>query len=566
MMRTILVWSLGLLLSVPGWAQEQVSEDVVNREKVFIEANREKLLGNYDEAIALLRDLHRQLPNEAAIAFELGRLHHATEDITEAVRYLKMACEQDPTNDWYPKYLADIYQAEGRNEEGARLYETLVERHPDDPYLYFKWAFFLVRAQKIDDALEVYDALEDRMGINEEIVRRRHTLYLGQGDTRRAARELERLIEAFPEVVSYRHLLASFYESQNNTEAARKVYEGILEVAPHDARAELALAGGSNQQRDEIAFLRQLRPVFERVDVDIDLKISQLFPFVTKVAETGDREIADAALELTEVLEQVHGSNAKGFAVAGDLYYHSGRRELALEKYEATLAIDKTEFEVWAQVLHILYELENFDHLADRANDAMDIFPNQAMVQYFYALGADGLDRYDDALDALSLADMMAGRDPRLRAEIRALTGQVHQHAGNMTAAQSSFDQAREQGADAPEVMFRYSQFLLEKEDTNDAREQAQRAYQTNPSNPHYAYGLSRALYAAGAYERATEPMNRALENGADHWPRALELQGDIRFRLNDVAGAVEWWQKALETGGDRAALEQKIAERRIVE
>jgi tetratricopeptide (TPR) repeat protein len=550
----------------PALAQVQVSEDVVNREKVFIEANREKLLGHYEEAIALLRDLHRQIPREAAVAFELGRLYHATEDISEAVRYLKMATELDPANDWYPKYLADIYQAEGRNKEGAAIYEALAARHPNDAYLYFKWAFFLVRAQDIDGALDVYEELEDRIGINEEIVRRRHTLYLGQGDVRRAARELERLIEAFPEVVSYRHLLASFYESQNDEEAARKVYEAILEVAPHDARAQLALAGGSNQQRDEIAFIRQLRPVFERMDVDIDLKINQLFPFVTQVAETGDRAIADAALELTTVLERVHGSNAKGFAMAGDLYYHSGRREEALAKYEATLELDKTVFEVWLQVLLILYELEDFDELEVRANDAMDIFPNRTVVQYFYALAADGLGRYDDALDALSLADMMAGRDPRLRAEIMALKGQVHLHEGDEAQADWAFDLARELSADVPEVAYRYSQYLLAKGEYNTARERAAFAYGSNPLNPHYAFGLSRVLYATGAYERAKEPMTAALENGADHWPRALELQGDIRYRLEDVAGAVEWWQKALEAGGDSAALEQKIAERRIVE
>ena len=62
MIRTSVLSLLLFFLIVPVFAQEQITEEEVNQEKLLIEANREKLLGNYDKAITMLRELFRQ-PN-----------------------------------------------------------------------------------------------------------------------------------------------------------------------------------------------------------------------------------------------------------------------------------------------------------------------------------------------------------------------------------------------------------------------------------------------------------------------------------------------------------------------
>ena len=543
---------------------QQVSEAEVNRQKLFIEAEREKLLGNYDAAISILRELHRQDSENAAITYELGRLQLANGDTEEGIRYLKMSTELAPENEWYLKYLADVYRENERNAEGAALYEELVSRHPDDQFLYFKWAFFLVKAGDVDKAIRVYEDLEKRVGLNEEIARRKHTLYLGQGDTRRAARVLEELIEAFPQVIDYRHLLATFHEARGNTNAARKVYEQILELDPTDARAQLAMTGQSNLVRDEVRMLGELRSIFERPDVEVDLKISQLYPFITKVAETGDRELADAALQLTDIMETVHSSDAKCFAAAGDLYYHSGRRREAVFKYQATIDRDDNVYPVWEQLLSALYELGDYDALYEEANNALDLFPNRASMQYYLAIGADGIARYDDALDALSMADMIAGRDESLRGEVQALQGQVDWHRGDKNAAALAFQQALELNGDSPEVNYRYSIYLLENGQVEPALTYAQHAFEANPRQSHYAYAQARALYEDGEYQQAATALETARTEGAATWPNALELSGDVQYQLKNTDEAVRWWQQAREISGPDERLDQKIANRSL--
>lgn len=548
----------------PTPEREQISEARINNEKRFIEANREKLLGNLDKAVIILREMLREDATNAAVAFELGRILHAKGDTEDAVKNLQIAIAADPENEWYPKFLADIYQQQGRHVEGANLYSDLVKRSPNDAQLYFKQAFFLVRAQKINDALKVYDELEKRTGINEELIRRRHTLFLGMGDTKRAAKELERLVVAFPGVLDYRHLLAAFHESQGNDAAARQVYEQILQIAPKDSKAQLALAGGDNTKADELAYLAALKPSFERSDVSVDLKIAKLYPVITQVVETGNQRIADAALELTTIMERVHGADAKPLAAAGDLYYHSGRLPEAIEKYRATLQRDESVFAVWEQLLSAIHRTGDMAALYKTANDALDVFPNRASIPHYMAIGADGLKRYDDALDALGMAELMSAKNTDLLATIKALEGQVHQHKGNDAQAVAAFNTARELAAASPEVNYHYGQYLLARNDLKASKAAAQKAVDADASHPYYAVGLAQILYAEGNYDKAAQQLETARKSGAQYWPSALELSGDVLFKLGKIDEAVAFWEQAKNRGENSPRLLDKISNRKI--
>ena len=567
-MKTVIRYSLLLLLlavlSCPVVAQERFSEAEVNQEKMFIEANREKLLGHFDKAITILRELHRQQGDNAAITYELGRLLQAEGQLEEAIRYLQLATTLDPANEWYPKFLADIYQQEGRNAEGAALYEKLVQNSPNDEFLYFRWAYFLVRAQQVDKALKVYDELEKRVGLNEEIARRKHTLYLGMGDTKRASRELERLAEAFPTAIAYQHLLADFYESQGDTAAARKVYERIISQNPSDPQAQLALAGGSNVQNDELRYLADLQPAFERSDVPIDQKISKLYPFITKVAATGDRELADAALLLTQIMEVIHSNEAKPFAAAGDLYYHSGRPQEAIAKYRETLERDENVFPVWEQLLVSLYETGDTKGLYQTANAALDVFPNRAIIQYYLAIAAIQQGNYTEALDAISLAELMSGRDPELLSAAKALAGEVYSYQKKAADAAAAFAKALTLAPRSPEVNYRYSQYMLAQNQLPAAKNAARIAVDAASDNPYYAYGMARILYEEKAYDQAEQQLAEARKNGARYWASALELSGDVQFQLNQVEKAVEYWQQAKVLAGANPRLDIKITNRSL--
>ena len=550
-----------------GYAQIQVSEDDVKLQELLVDANREKLLGNYDNAIALLKEIQKKSNRNDAVSYELARIYEAVGDDEKAIKAIKDAVDWAPDNPWYLKFQADLYQKLGRNKEAATAFQMIVRLEPEDPSNYYRWAYFLVLANEINDALKVYDELEKKIGLTEEIIRRKHALYVGIGDHKKAARELERLIAAYPTDTDYRHLLAAFYEQIGEQDKAMETYRDILKIAPNDAKAQLALAGKTGQDSDEIQFLQSLEPVFRQTDVNIDLKIGQLMPFITKVADNGDRQLADAALALTSIIEQVHPFDPKGFSASGDLLYYSGRPAEALKKYQKTLELDDTVFLVWEQVMNIYKDQKDYSKLLDFSERAMDYFPNQAIAYFMHGLAAHELDRQQEALSSLQQALLMAGNNGFLKMQAQSGLGLVYNSLKQYEKSNQSFEAALSLNAKSPEVLSQYAYALAERgERLEKAREMAALANDILPKQPEYLFAYGWVLYRMEDYKKAREWMEKALLNGGEEDPDILEHYGDVLFQLNEAEQAIEYWKKALRQGSSSELLEKKIADKKLYE
>ena len=549
-----------------GFAQ-QISEDEVNLQKIFIEASREKILGNYENAASLFKQVLKKDKKNHTAAYELARIYDVQKDEDNAIKYCKIAIDILPSNEWYQKFMADLYQKGEKNQEAAEVYEILVKNDPNNEYYYYKWAYFLVKANEINKALKVYDDLEAKIGINEELIRRKHILYLGTGNSKKAEKELDRLIAAFPNNTDYKQLLASFYEQTGEGSKAISVYKQILEIDPTNVKARLALAGVQSKDQNELLYLETLKPIFEKPEVDIDTKIEKIFPFIGKVAEEGNEALAKATLELTEILEQVHPNEAKAFSASGDLLYYSGKRSEALEKYKATLERDETVFLVWEQVMYIYLEEENFDELLKTSENALDVFPNKAIAHYMNGIALEGLEKSRDAIFSFEQALMMSSKNPRLQLDIHTRLGTAYFSTKNYPKSDNSFEEALKLNPEAPDVLNNYSYYLsVRGEKLEKAKEMSAKSNELVPNQPSLQDTYGWILYKMKDYKKAKEWIGKAIENGGAESATILEHYGDILFQLGDVDSALEYWSKALEKGGKSEFLEKKIADRKLYE
>lgn len=550
-----------------GYAQIQVSEDDVKLQELLVDANREKLLGNYDNAIALLKEIQKKSNRNDAVSYELARIYEAVGDDEKAIKAIKDAVDWAPDNPWYLKFQADLYQKLGRNKEAAAAFQMIVRLEPEDPSNYYRWAYFLVLANEINDALKVYDELEKKIGLTEEIIRRKHALYVGIGEHKKAARELERLIAAYPTDTDYRHLLAAFYEQIGEQDKAMETYRDILKIAPNDAKAQLALAGKPGQDSDEIQFLQSLEPVFRQTDVNIDLKIGQLMPFITKVADNGNRQLADATLALTSIIEQVHPFDPKGFSASGDLLYYSGRPAEALKKYQKTLELDDTVFLVWEQVMNIYKDQKEYSNLLDFSERAMDFFPNQGKAYYFFGLAAHELGKNKEALSALQQALLIAGNYGPLKMDVQSQLGLVYHSLGQTERSIQAFEAALALNPQDPDVLCNYASTLAERsENLEKARQMAELASKLVPNEPQYLDTYGWALYRLKRYKEARQQIEKALSMGGGTNPHILEHYGDVLFQLKQADQAIEQWKQAREQGGKSELLEKKITDGKLYE
>jgi tetratricopeptide (TPR) repeat protein len=563
---------VGLLLTLPlAVDAQQINEkDVVLQEK-FIDANRERILGNLDKAIPLYEEILKEDPDNHAVAYELARVYDTRDEGDKALELIRKAIAAAPDNEWYQRFLADVYQKQGKNQEAAALYESLAKKEPNNDYYYHRWAYFLVRANDISKALKVYDDLEKRTGIHEELIRRKHALYVGMGNNKKAADELERLIAVFPNNVDYYHLLAGFYEQIGEEDLAKQIYRRLVTVAPEDAKATMALAGtpkgSSNAASDEVQHLRSLRPVFEKPEVSLDLKIQKLLPFINKVMDSGDSILGAVVLELTQVLEAVHNDEARAYAASGNLWYALGNPAKALEKYEKTLQLDDTVFPVWEQLLHIQQAAGEYEALRKSSENAMDIFPNKAFLYYMNGIANDELNEPEEALRALEQATRMAGNDEKLLYHVYIRRGIIYNYLKQNESSNSAFEQALKLNAKGAEVLNAYSYALaLRGENLEKAKTMTKQANDLAPNTAAYQATYGWTLYKLKEYKSAKEWLDKSLKNGGDQEAIILEHYGDVLFQLNDTPGAIQYWTKAQDKGGASQVLKKKITDRKLYE
>lgn len=565
------VFFLGLILLQVATISAQgirTTEAEINIQKVFIEATREKIMGNYENAAVLFKEVIKQDKGNHAAAYELSRLYDVLDKDEKALQSIKMAIALDGENEWYQMFLADVFQKQGKDIEAAKVYEKLSKEEVEVEYYYSKWAYYLVRAKEPEKAIKVYNAMEKKFGINPEYSRKKKTLWFSTGDNKKAAAEIANLIKTYPEDLNFQLQLAEFYEQIGEKEKATAVYTNILKLDPENAKAKIALAGEMKKQGEDASYLSSLKPVFEDANVDIDVKIKELIPYVHKVAQTGDKALSDSAMELANILTDVHPENAKSYSVYADLLYYSGNEKEALNKYNKTIELDKSVFTVWEQVMYIHAGSNDINALIDVSEEAMDLFPNHAKAYYFNGVALNKKQEHKDAKSSLEQALMMAGKNTELKADIYKNLGESYFYLKKYDKSFEAFDKALEINPEAPGILNDYSFFLSQKEDGDleKAKMLIEKANKVNPGNMIIEDTYALVMYKMKDYKAAQNWVEKAMSNGGENNPTILEHYGDILYQMDDKDNAILQWQKAQEKGNTSELLDKKISKRQLYE
>ena len=560
--------TISLLVSTAftSFAQPRPSEEQVETEKIFIDASREKVLGNYENAAYLFKEVLKRDKNNHVAAYELARLYDVLDNVEKAMASIKMAISGDSQNPWYQMFLADLYDRKGKYKDGAKIFEQLVKDAPYNEYYYIKWAFMLMKAKQPEKSIEVYSMLEQRVGVSEEISRKKQALYLGIGQPDKAIETYQTLITSDPHNLEYHHLLADLYRQLGDEENASKVYENILEIDSNDAKASIALADRKKVKGDDVSYLNSLKPVFGKPEVDIDLKIKEILPYIRQVVDTPNEPIMNATLQLATILEEQHPTEAKAYSVSGDLLYYSGRKRQALKKYLKARSLNNSVYSIYEQIMYINLETNSFDTLLTISNEAIDLFPNQAGAFYFNGVALDFKQKNQAAIGSYQQALLMARKNPRLQFDLYARLGGLYHRIGKHDLSDKNMDKALQLNPKDFNLLNNYSFYLADRGvQLEKAKKMSALANELRPNQPEFQDTYGWVLYQMKEYESAREWVTKAIDSGGDSNPSLLEHYGDILFQMGETEAAILEWQKALDKkGGKDEDLEEKIRNRQL--
>lgn len=517
----------------------RISEAEIQLQDKYLAAIGQQQIGKMEGAAKLFQEVLEKNPKCDACAFQLTRIYTTMGDNQKAIDFAKRALAIDANNKWYKMALAESFEKVGKDKDAAEIYKSLAESTVFDmdyrQEVYFRWAYCYVRTGEPNKALKVFEDLEKKIGVTEEITIKRVALFEATGDNKKAAAEFKKLADKYPQVIEYQHLAADYFLKMGDKNTAFELHQRVLKNDPNDSKSRLALASGQKPAvggGGDVAYLNSLKDLFKKPDIKIDDKIKTFLPYTYKIAEGKDKALAAVGLELAQIIEQAHPTEAKSYSLLGDMLYHNGKTVEAIEKYKKCTQINKSIYAVWEQMMYAQDELGLYDDLLKTSDQVVDLFPNQVTAFYFNGIANEKKGKLDEAITSLEQSVMMSSKKPPLKHDALVELGVTYSKSKSYDKADKAFEDALKLNNKSSLAMIKYANSLQQR----------------------------------GAIERAKPMAEEALKISMETDPSVLELYGDYIFKSGNKEEAVKYWSKAKERGAKSSGLEKKITEKNLVE
>ena len=442
----ITLFLLALFISSFGYSQiiEGVTytEDEIAIQDKFVEAKKYTLIGSFEKSEEILKQLYNADRKNPAIAMELSKVYSYLEDPYSQSKYAKTAYENAPNNEYVLINYANVCIDQEKYEEAIPVLSKLVLTNQRSEVFSDKLATAYLQTNNSDGAIKTYSDLESQIGITENISRRKYEIYEILGKQKKALNELEKLSNAFPNDILYKHNLASYYNKLGKEDKALIVYKQILELDINDAAANMAITAAATGGGDDNNYLRSLTPIIENKSIPVDRKILELVPYVDKLNTNYDQELANALIMLSDKITIIHSQEAKSFALYGDILIASNRPKDAAKAFEKTLTINNKIYLVWEGLMEAYTDSRDDQNLLRVATEALDFYPNKASAYMYYGRANTFTKNFNEAIDVLNEGLFVSGKDITSKSNILAELGRAYSGKNDFDAADEKISKA----------------------------------------------------------------------------------------------------------------------------
>jgi len=546
--------------------EETTKYERANAEFMMIEAQKFFLLEDYERALAFLdKSLEVDDENHAAY-FKKAEIYLIESEYKKGLDAIRKAIGITPNNKYYYVLGAELEKADRNLEGAAKFYELMVENATQYKAYLIELASTYQGADLVKEAIEVFESFDDLdLDQNMKLVE----LYMQNSKEKNAIDLMEQLKSEYPSDNDLKYQYANLLNLVGDTDLAIKT----LEAEPNKT-AEMRLllselyegTGSTNSQNrlliesfsdpnasltDKTLLLGQMLLETSPDDLPINLidslqtSLEYRYPNELVAIENGSYVYSKLA-EITE-------GNQK------DLF-----NQKAINRYQKLKELKPGDFKVWDKVLTYEYNSNDWEALSADAEEALSLYPNQAIFYIYLASAKINQNEVNEAEDLLNQASRMSRNNELLTSQILGKQAEIAQLKSDSSTANQLYQKAIRLPVIHPETTISYGKFrsnysiseAFTKGETVPTETKTKRSKQRE-----LAYNTAFTLYKDGDLNGALIamiPKIQEFENKRDG--EAVELYGDIFAQLNLVDLAVKYWKLAKTFGGTSDKIDQKIA------
>ncbi len=531
----------------------------------FFSALKEKSLENYEEALDLFQKCIKIDNNKAVPYYESAMINKDLGRFNLAVEQIKIAVDLDLDNRWYELHYAEALFANRDFKSASVVYKKLILKEPGNQDLFFLLADMYIYDNDFLKAIEVYDDLELIKGIDKMISMQKHKLYMQLEKRYYAVKELKNLVEKFPNDIEALEILSEAYLLNDDKEKAFDIFKKLAIIAPENGRIHLTLADYYRDQGDNKKSFEELKLAFKSIKLSVDVKVRILASYFQLLAV--NKTMKEQAYTLVKLLMQSHPNDVKPKALYADILYADNRFNEAKEQYLIVLENNKTESQVWSQVLFIQAEQSDFEGMLKTSEEALTYFSTEPLFYYFNGVANKWFKNYDDAIISLNMGVEFVLDNSILLLEFYSSLADSYHATKQHKLSDDYYEKSLEIDSNNVLVLNNYAYYLsLRRLNLEKAKKMSHKCNELEKDNGTYQDTYAWILYELAEYEQAKVWIQKSLSNGSDMSAVVVEHYGDILYKLGEVKDAVYQWEKAKELGQASEILNKKIEEGKLYE
>lgn len=541
---------------IPGRVSKTFDESAFNY--VYVEAIKQKIMGNSGEALKYLEQCLKINPTSDAAYYQMAQIVLSNRDLKMGKRFASKAYELEPQNIWYILTLAGIYYEERKLDSAIIYYEKAVKIYPEKENLKLNLGNLYSENGEYDKARIIFGSIDDKYGVNESSTLGLIKSLMAERKYDEALKKTYELLDANPEEILYNGLLAEIYKNMGESKKALEVYTKLMGRNPDNPQTQLALCEFLISQKEYNDLLLLLNSVSVN---DKILKEEKVELFAELIENPDIIKSYEGEMELAlMVLEGNYRNDDVIVLLRPELMQRAKKLSKASERLEEIIKERPDNYFAWEKLLLLYYELKDFRKLMEKGEECSTRFNRSYLAKILYAQGAIENARYEIALEELRKAGILAGDNKELKLQVLAMKSDTYYRKRDLPKAFEIFEEALKIDEDDLTVLNNYAYYLAEQNmRLKDAEYMAKKVISKEENNNTFLDTYAWVLYKRGKTGRAERIMKKIMQSENNLDAEYYEHYGYILRKRKNCVEASKYWEIAIEIDNTKSELIKEI-------
>jgi len=416
--------------------KEVVEDDLGNVtdefQDLFFKAIKLRAIENYEQAIETLNKCKEINAKEGAVYVELGQNYMALEDDSKAQKNFEIAVEllEGKQKIQTQLFLFQAYRNQKKYKAAADLAQVLIV---NGEHLEVELIEILMLKEDFELALQEIEKLESQKGFSQVTDNFRDAIYKSQNKHDEAIAFYQNRIAENPYNEDNYFRLINFYKFEDKPKAILETAKALEKINPLQDELPFILSMVYLEENQPDEAFKYSKKVLSNNALDETIK-TQLIQSL-KVFVANNPSYQASFLQLLDVAIE-EGESSASNEERGE-YFMQRDAIRALEYYQKALIDQPNNFELHQKIIVLQLKQEAFQEALVSAENAIEVFPSQAVFYYFKGRALYSAAQYDEAISVLEEGLDYLFETSLLEIDLLELLSETYSKLGNATQAET---------------------------------------------------------------------------------------------------------------------------------